>query len=157
MQRRTAGKPRLGGFTLIELMVTIVVVSILASIAVPAYTHQIRKSRRTDARTALLELASREERYLATNNGYSITASDLGYTSFPSAVGNGYYTVTVAAGANGLAGSGTAAPSFVATASPVTGMGQDLDTDCRTFTVDSTGKQSSLNSASSDSTSICWQ
>jgi len=154
MQRRTAGKPRLRGFTLVELMITIVVVSILASIAVPAYTRQIRKSRRTEARTALLELASREERYLAVNNAYSNDPTALGYSAFGVAVGSGYYTLsppTVGAG------SATSAPTFSLTASPVAGKGQDLDTDCKSFTVDSTGKQTSLNSSSSDSTSICWQ
>lgn len=157
MQRRRAGKPRLRGFTLIELMITIVVVSILASIAVPAYTRQIRKSRRTEARTALLELASREERYLAVNNAYTNSATNLGYSAFGVAIGSGYYTVAVGAGSGSLTGSGTAAPTFSTTATPVTGMGQDLDSDCHSFTVDSTGKQSSLNSSSSDSTSICWQ
>ena len=154
MQRRTAGKPGIGGFTLIELMVTIVVVSILASIAVPAYTHQIRKSRRTDARTALLELASREERYLAVNNAYTNDPASLGYSAFGTAVGSGYYqlsTPTV------NAATATSAPTFSLTASPVSGKGQDLDTDCASFTVDSTGKQSSVNSGGSDTTSVCWQ
>lgn len=154
MQRRSAGKPRLRGFTLIELMITIVVVSILASIAVPAYTRQIRKSRRTEARTALLELASREERYLAVNNGYTNNANNLGYSAFGVAIGSGYYQLN-APTVN--AGTASAAATFSLTAQPVTGMGQDLDSDCHSFTVDSTGKQSSLNSSSSDSTSICWQ
>ena len=38
------------GFTLVELMVTIMVVAILAAIAIPGYSSQVRKSRRTEAR-----------------------------------------------------------------------------------------------------------
>ncbi len=53
------------GFTLIELMVTIMVAAILAAIAVPSYTSQIRKSRRTEARNAVLDAAAREERLFA--------------------------------------------------------------------------------------------
>ena len=49
------------GFTLVELMVTLVVAAILATIAIPAYQNQIRESRRTEAKTALLDLAGREE------------------------------------------------------------------------------------------------
>lgn len=162
MKRRTHARTRHAGFTLVELMITIVIVSILASIAVPAYTHQIRKSRRTEARTALLELASREERFLAANNLYSVTATDLGYGSIPTAVGSGYYTMNVVPGAGSplsgtLNGSATSVPTFTATATPVAGMGQDLDTDCSSFTVDSTGKQSSANTGGSDTTTICWQ
>ena len=53
------------GFTLIELMVVVVIATILVGIAVPSYMSQMRKSRRTDAKTALLELAGREERFLS--------------------------------------------------------------------------------------------
>jgi type IV pilus assembly protein PilE len=77
---------RSAGFTLIELMTVLVIGTILATIAIPAYRGQIQKSRRTEARTALLDLAAREERYLSTNNTYSSLPGDLGYagTAFPS-------------------------------------------------------------------------
>jgi len=141
------------GFTLVELMVVIVIGAILATIAVPAYTGQIRKSRRTEARTAVLDLASREERYMSTNMAYSAAATDLGYTALPTAVGSGYYSL--AAPTVG-ASTATAPATFTVTASPVSGKGQDKDTLCASFTVDSTGKQSSLNSGGTDSTATCW-
>ena len=43
--RRTAK-----GFSLIELMITVAIVSILATIANEVYTSEVQKSRRTDAR-----------------------------------------------------------------------------------------------------------
>src|SRR5579859_5641138 len=104
MTMRKAPRPATeAGFTLIELMVTVLVATILLSIAIPAYQTQIRKARRTDARNALLDLAAREERYFSTANTYSQTASDLGYAAFGAAtpIGSGYYYLTVAAtGAN---------------------------------------------------------
>ena len=69
------------GMTLIELMIVVVIVSILASIAVPSYIQQVRKSRRVQAKTALLDLAGREERYFSTSaNGanYSPNADGSG-------------------------------------------------------------------------------
>src|ERR1700733_13568803 len=84
------------GFTLVELMVVIVIATVLLSIAIPGYQTQIRKSRRTEARTAVLDLASREERFLSTANNYSQTTTDLGYSgTFPVTVGAGYYTLNV--------------------------------------------------------------
>ena len=43
------------GFTLVEVMIALVVVAVLAMIAVPAYQDSIRKSRRSEAFTALAE------------------------------------------------------------------------------------------------------
>jgi type IV pilus assembly protein PilE len=143
------------GFTLIELMVTIVVLAILVSIAVPSYTSQLRKSRRTEARTALLDLASREERYNSTHSVYSSTPADLGLAgAYPIAVGSGYYQVTVcvsgALPCAADAGNGTA---FLLTATPVPGSSQAGDSHCGSFTLDNTGVQAVTGAAGA---STCW-
>lgn len=58
------------GFTLIELMIVVAVVAILASIAVPAYQEQIRKSRRAQAKADLVEYAQMAERRFTVDNTY---------------------------------------------------------------------------------------
>jgi type IV pilus assembly protein PilE len=146
---------RAAGFTLIELMIVVVVVAILLIVAIPTYLSQIRESRRTEARNYLVELASREERYYATQNAYTSTASNLGYAGFGSGnpVGSGYYyinTPTIPDPNN------ASQPSFSLTAVPVPGKGQDKDTYCASFTVESNGKRTALNSASADDSSYCW-
>jgi type IV pilus assembly protein PilE len=145
--------PRARGFTLIELLVTMVIGSILLSIAVPSYQSQIRKSRRTEARAALLDLASREERYLSTYNQYTSDAASLGYGVFPTNVGSDYYQVLAPvvnpAGAN-------APPTFILKAQPLSGSTQANDADCQTFVVDSTGAQSATGAAG-DTTATCWK
>lgn len=50
------------GFTLIELMIAVAVIAILAAIAYPSYLDSVRKSRRADAKAAILELAQWMER-----------------------------------------------------------------------------------------------
>jgi type IV pilus assembly protein PilE len=130
------------GFTLVELMVVVVVASILLAVAVPSYLSQIRQSRRTDARTAVLDLAGREERYFSTNAAaYTNTPANLGYAGFGPAnpVGSGYYYLTVCSPA--CAPSAVAAPSFTVIALPVAGSSQAKDTPCQGFAVDSTGAQ----------------
>jgi type IV pilus assembly protein PilE len=146
---------RATGFTLIELMVTVVIATILVSIAIPAYNTSIRKSRRTDAKTALLDLAGREERYYNTNNTYSALPSDLGYNgtaaAFPMVVGSGYYTVNVAV----VAGVGAVGPTYSITATPYTA-DQQLDASCQTFTVNNLGQQTSVDGGGVNTTSTCW-
>jgi type IV pilus assembly protein PilE len=140
------------GFTLIELMVTLVVASILITVAIPGYQTFIRKSRRTDAKTAVLDLAGREESYFSTQNKYSALPADVGYTAFPSAVGSGYYTINVVVGAPAVAVPAT----FTITAVPAAGSTQLQDAACQQFTVDQLGNQKATDAGGTDTTQLCW-
>jgi type IV pilus assembly protein PilE len=161
MQARTQSPlPRTAGFTLIELMIVVVIATILLSIAVPSYMSQIRESRRTDARTALLDLAGREESYNATMNAYTNVATNLGYGGFPATIGSGYYQITtpcVAAAGAALTcdtnANAPAGPSYYLTATPVAGTSQMGDGQCTSFSVDSQGNQFSTGSATAQT---CW-
>lgn len=140
------------GFSLIELMITVAIVTILATVASAVYTSQIQKSRRTDARTALLDLAGREEKLFSVANAYSATPSDLGYAAvgvlFPIAVGSGYYNVNIAAPDPNQA-SAVGTYSITATA-----IGLQLsDTQCATLSVNQLGAQSSTGTATA---ATCW-
>jgi type IV pilus assembly protein PilE len=130
-------------------MVTVVIATILMTIAVPGYQYEVRKSRRTEAKTALMDLAAREERYFNTNNAYSQTPSDLGYGAggFPMVIGNGYYQVWVCS-PNTCTPNVAAAPSYGVYAQPfTTDQQKDL---CQIFTIDSTGYQTATDPS-------CWQ
>lgn len=63
-------KPREAGFTLAELLVTMVIVLILAAIALPAYTSFIIKARRVEGQAALLEAMLQQERYYTQHQTY---------------------------------------------------------------------------------------
>jgi type IV pilus assembly protein PilE len=153
-----AAKRSRAGFTLIELMVVIVIGTILLAVAIPSYQNQIRKSRRTDAKTAVLDLAGREERFFSTNgSAYSVTPSDMGYGgAFPQQVGSGYYQITVCSPAANCDPNANPppAPSYYVTATPLGT--QANDTQCASFSVDSTGAQFARDSGGADATPICW-
>jgi type IV pilus assembly protein PilE len=142
---------RNGGYTLVELMVTCAVLAIIVGIAAPAYTSQMHKSRRADARNALLDLAGREERYLSTANSYTQNGALLGYTNLPIVVNNGFYqlSATVPDPNQPLV-----LTSFILTATAIGA--QASDTDCASFTVNQLGQQAALNSAAANNTTTCW-
>lgn len=149
-----AGK-RPSGFTLIELMVVVVIVTILLSIAIPSYMSQVRQSRRTEAKTALLDLAGREESYFSTNGStYTATAASLGYAAW-GAFGSGYYSLAAPCTPACAPSAAIPAPSFTLTATPLGT--QVKDTQCASFSVDSTGKQYAFDSAGADNTAYCWR
>ena len=56
-------KTKLRGFTLIELMVTVAIVGILASIAMPSYLEYIKKGKRSEAEGALVTFANAMEQW----------------------------------------------------------------------------------------------
>lgn len=64
------------GFTLIELMIVVAVIGILAGIAYPSYQDSLVKSRRADAKSALLELSIFMERLYTATGCYNPGATD---------------------------------------------------------------------------------
>lgn len=147
LQQRSNTSRRAGaGFTLIEVMIVVAIVAILAAIAYPSYMRYVQKSRRTDAKTALLDLATRQERYFTMNNTYVGAADKLGYGGpFPLDVlasGTAFYQLNVTA---------SSATGFTATATPVNA--QASDTLCGTYTIDQLGTQSSSGTLGA---AACW-
>ena len=92
------GRRGQGGFTLIELMVTVVVVGILAAIAYPSYTEHVRKSSRRAAQAQMMDLANRQQQFLIVQNGFvpDATITGTGY-ALPHDL-QGQYTPTITVG-----------------------------------------------------------
>jgi type IV pilus assembly protein PilE len=70
------------GFTLIELMITILIVAILASIAIPSYREYVIRGNRTAAQAVMMELATRQQQFFVANRTYA-TAAQLGFALPP--------------------------------------------------------------------------
>ena len=133
------------GFTLIEILIVVAIMGLLASIALPAYQNSVLRSGRSDARNAILQVASDQERFFNNNNTYSTNALPLANPVAATRTStNDLWLVTVAA-----CGTGTIANCFVATA---TAQGDQLGDTCDTITISNTG----VRGATGDTTDECW-
>lgn len=59
------------GFTLIELVVVLLVLSILAFIALPSYQESVRRAKRAEAWAVLMKTMQQQERYYSVHGSYA--------------------------------------------------------------------------------------
>ncbi len=67
------------GVTLLELMIVVVIISILTAIAYPSYRQYVTRAKRTEAKAALLQIATFQERFYLQNNTYTTNMTALGF------------------------------------------------------------------------------
>ncbi|OED40593.1 hypothetical protein ACH42_16000 [Endozoicomonas sp. (ex Bugula neritina AB1)] len=132
---------RQNGFTLIELMIVVVIIGILAAVAIPSYQQYVRESRRTDAYSALTNVAAEQERFFTYDNRYSALINEVGGNRSP----EGYYTISLTA----------TDTSFTVTATPVSGSTQADDDECATLTLNQLGVKGATDKIGLVSTE-CW-
>lgn len=136
------------GVTLMELLVVIVILGVLASIAVPTYRRYLVRTQRTEAKVALLQLQTAQEKFYMQNNAFTDNISDAS----PSGLGllktteSSKYDISV-----DLADD---AQTYTATASPHTGGGQEDDKDCKSFTITERGTRGVTGSSG---VKTCWR
>ncbi len=135
-------KPKSAGLTQVVLMIVVAIVALLAAIAVPSYRQYVLRANRTEATTALLQLAAAQEKFYLQNNTYAGNAliddappAGLGLSA--TTVG-GLYTVAITA-ANAAAFSATATAAGA----------QAADTTCATFTINQAGARTATSAN-------CW-
>jgi type IV pilus assembly protein PilE len=154
------------GFSLIELMVTVVIIGVLAAVAYPSYQTYAREARRADAYGALTQLAGDLEKFYAECSAYTTNltaatrsctapagppAGSIGRGAAGSQSLGGYYALTI--GMPPTAGVPTAGYLLTATAQGT----QAPDTTCATITLDNTGAKGAKNSGGTVTTSQCWK
>lgn len=136
------------GVTLFELLVVLALVAVIAALALPAYRQHVMRINRAEAMTALLQLQSTQEFHYLRHNTYaaSVTAAPPAGLGLPPASASNRYALSVALAADGQ--------SFIATATPSPGGGQQSDLACLAFSIDARGRRAVSGSASPEQ---CWK
>jgi type IV pilus assembly protein PilE len=116
------------GLSLIELMLTLAILGILASIALPEYSQHYRRAQRLTAEVELLKLTSALEEYFVINNSYN--GANLEKLNFPVLIANGRYQLAINTLENSF---------FSVQAAPI---GQQTADACGILSVNSRGEKS---------------
>ena len=127
----------ISGLTLVEMIITLGLLAIVVSIAVPSYTSFTIRAHRSEGIDALIAASACQERLYSRNNAYSSSDCE-GLTQ------NGHYSVTIT--------TANANQSYTATATP---QGNQVKDGCKTLTLNDQGIKKA-NGSGGDFASKCF-
>ena len=150
--RITNYKKHQRGMNLIELRVVVAIVAILGAFAYLSYVQHIVDTKRTAARSMLLQVADRQQQFFMDNKTYAADLTSLGFGAnpllgggdgreVPSGEPESLYSVTLA---------NVAVTTFTATAAPLNGQ-LSRDSECGSLVLDQSG-----NRTQSGAGTDCW-
>ena len=140
------------GFTLVELMIVVAIITVLVTIAIPSYTKYTVKSNRTAAESFIMGVANKQEQYILDARQYAGVAAVAGDATGLTTLGvtvpadvSKSYTITI--------GSVTSAPpAYKITATPIGGQLTN-DTNCGAVSIDQAGTKTITGT---DTVANCW-
>jgi type IV pilus assembly protein PilE len=150
-RHRHSSIPR--GFTLTEIVTSLVVITVLAAIGIVMWRSHALRERRGDAVQALLALQSAQDRYFGEHARY---ASETQLAAKPPAglgIGPksrlGYYAISVRNSEDNL--------GYWAMARVIPRAGETQDARCVELRIDQNGRRYAIDAAGEDRSADCWR
>ena len=137
----TPVRSRMGGFTLMELMIVVVIMAILAAIALPSYREYVLRSRLIDATKSLADFHVKMEQFYLDNRTYVGAGGGCGVPD-PTATGNESFTIAC---------TGATATAYLVTATGITAKAPGF-----TYTIDQANTQATGGTAWGKTSTTCW-
>ncbi len=125
---------KMQGMTLMELMIVVVIIGIMAAVAYPNYRDFAARAKRNEAKTALLKIATQQERFYLNNNTFTLDMTQLGFSGASMVISDSKsYTIDVT----------TADPNNFTAIATYNNVDAELG-KCATFEIDGRGARTSL-------------
>lgn len=153
VQRVSFARRGQSGFTLMELLITVTIVSILTAVAVPSYGRYVLRTARADARATLLQGTQFMERFYAVNGAYdqkrdgTAVQLPLGLTQVPQSGISTRYNIALVAGNLNASG-------YTLQAVPT---GPSAPDECGTISLTSTGVRGASGKPTAAGIAECWR
>lgn len=146
-------RPRVSGFSLIELMIVVAVIAVIAAIGYPSYVNSVVKTKRAAAKGCVLQYAAAMERYYTVNLRYDkdTAGNDNGLVGNPPPVPLDCSRAQNS-GADYKFGVEATNDTFTVTAEPK-GAQATRDTACGTLSIDQLGAK---RATGTDGAAKCW-
>ena len=144
----TATRRRMLGVNLLELMIVVLIIGVLGMIAVPSYRQYTMRAHRAEAKNALLQLQTNQERFYLLNRRYGTVAELQGANLLanPARSERGTYDIDMPVPPD--------AAGFTARATPRPGNNPDQTADvaCTSFLITA----QSVRTATGADAANCW-
>ncbi len=128
------------GFTVIELMIVVAIISILSAIIYPAYQGQVRDTRRADAASVLMDARQKMERHYTKHYSYANLPAGSIPAKAPVGGSQSFYTLAVISDAT----------TYTITA---TAQGDQANDECGDLSINQAG----VRTAGGGSIDDCWR
>ncbi|NIV18345.1 MAG: prepilin-type N-terminal cleavage/methylation domain-containing protein [Woeseiaceae bacterium] len=140
------------GVTLLELLIVVAIVAIIGAFAYPSYIQYVVETKRTAAKTTMLQVADRQQQFFMDNKRFAANLTNLGFAADPLFVADdgrsvaagdpdAVYTLSVV---------NVAATTYTVISAPL-GAQLERDGKCGTLTLNQAGTRDALGGGGD-----CW-